>query len=741
MNAFLTPSPENDRQRAADAGEPIRSEPLSRSARLLAAAYLAAALLYLGWRPFTFNGDALLFSSVVYAAELFGFGLTLLHLFMTGRLTFREPPPAMAGLAVDVFVPTINEPAELVRRTLLAAVRMDYPHQTWLLDDGNRPEMRALADELGCRYLARSENTDAKAGNLNNALRHARGEFVAFFDADHAPRRDFLTRTLGYFRDADTAFVQTPQDFFNLDSYEHRQADKGRRVWMEQSFFWRIIQRGKDFWNAAFFCGSCAVMRRSALDGIGGVAIGSVTEDLLTSLRLHKKGWRSVYHAESLAFGVAPAGAAQYLKQRLRWAQGAMQVWRSEGVLFARGLTGPQRLCYLATVCAYLDGWQKLVFYLAPVFVLLTGIMPLTELDAGFFVRFVPYYLLTFLVFEEMGRGYGRALLIEQYNMARFAAFLMASFGYFRKKVRFAVTDKALGADKRSLLPLAPQLAVFGLNFLAVPAALAIHARVPVLPDAALAANIVWALVNSGLAAILLRFHRGRSRFQRREYRFPVPLPARLTTAGEPAAFGTIDDISGEGFSFYGRVGDVLRPGGALRVDIFMPTTVLAVEATVRSLRHGGTEDARYVKAVGCSFSWRDRDEQDQLTVFLYGSDAQWKINRFDERAPTPLQRLLRWLSGRPPEKPAAVPRWAPAIVRTADAPVMAIISIGAAERHLIALRPVPAGVPLALSAYTRRGVTRLGSVAELRETIATPTQPMHHYVLRGNIRNATRDQ
>lgn len=731
MSATQSPEPESGRPHAASHTDRLRSEPLSRGAHLLVAVYFAVALLYLGWRPTTFNPDALAFSLTVYAAELFGFFLTLLHLFMTGRLTLREPPPAPPGLSVDVFVPTINEPVELVRRTLLAAARMDYPHVTWLLDDGNRPEMRALAGELGCHYLARTENTDAKAGNLNNALIHARGEFVAFFDADHAPRRDFLHRTLGYFDDARVAFVQTPQDFFNLDSYEHRQVGKGRRVWMEQSFFWRVIQRGKDYWNAAFFCGSCAVMRRSALDGIGGVATGSVTEDLMTSLRLHKRGWHSVYHAESLAFGVAPADAGQYLKQRLRWGQGAMQVWRREGVLFARGLSWPQRLSYLATVFAYLDGWQKLVFYLAPAIVLFTGIMPLTELDIEFFLRFVPYYLLTFLVFEEMGRGYGRALLIEQYNMARFAAFLMASFGFFRRKLRFAVTDKALGADKRSLLPLVPQLAVLGVNFLAVPTALAMHARAPVLPEAALAANIVWALVNSGLAAVLLRFHRGRSRYQRREYRFPVPLPARLLVAGEPAAFGTIDDISGEGFSFYGRIGDVLSREQILRVDIFMPTTVLAVDAAVRSLRYGGAAEARYVKAIGCSFKWRDRDEQDQLAVFLYGSDAQWKINRFDERVPTPLQRLRRWLGLLGPEKPAAVPRWAPAIVQAAGAPAMAIISIGAAERHLIALRPLPAGAPLLLSAYTRRGVTRLEGVVDAGETIATPTQPMHHYILR----------
>lgn len=716
--------------------EAIPSEELPAGACAVAAAYVVAALAYLGWRPLTFNDDALLFSSVVYAAELFGFILSLMHLAMTWRLTRREPPPPEPGHDVDVFIATINEPVELVRRTVLAALRMDYPHLTWLLDDGNRPEMRALADELGCRYLARGENTHAKAGNINHALAHAGGEFVALFDADHAPRRDFLARTLGYFRDPRVAFVQTPQDFFNLDSYEHRQAPRGRRVWMEQSFFWRVIQRGKDRWNAAFFCGSCAVMRRAALDDAGGIATGSVTEDLHTSLRIHKRGWRSVYHAEPLAFGIAPASAGQYLKQRLRWGQGAMQVWRLERILFARGLSAGQRLCYLATFGAYLDGWQKLVFYSAPAFVLLTGIMPVADLGAEFFARFVPYYLLTFLMFEEMGRGFGRALLIEQYNMARFAAFLLATLGYFRRSLRFAVTSKALVAgDARGLVPMLPQILVLAVNALAIPLGIALNLASPALPADALAANVAWASVNAGLAALLLGFSRRRLRYRRGEYRFPIPLPARLLPAGGPPVFGTIDDISGEGFSFYGRVDEQLAPGAALRIEIFLPTALLAVDATVRSLRRAGGERGRpYIKAIGCSFDWADRDQRDQLAVFLYTSDVQWKLNGLGEQAVPPLRSAWRWLKGA--RATAAVPlRWAPAMVHANGAlapagPVVGIVSVDGPQRRLITFKPIPAGEPIELHAFTRSGTTLLDATAELRERIATPTEPLHHYDL-----------
>jgi cellulose synthase (UDP-forming) len=188
--------------------------------------------------------------------------------------------------------------------------------------------MKALAEQLGCRYLARADNAHAKAGNLNHGLAHSSGELVVVFDADHAPRRDFLVKTLGCFDDASVGFVQTPQNFYNLDSYQHRRRGAGGAVWTEQSLFFRVIQRGKDYWNAAFFCGSCAVVRRSALDAIGGFATGTVTEDLHTSIRLHAKGYQSVYHAEALAFGLAPESIEPFIGQRVRWGQGALPAER-----------------------------------------------------------------------------------------------------------------------------------------------------------------------------------------------------------------------------------------------------------------------------------------------------------------------------------------------------------------------------------------------------------------------------
>ena len=474
------------------------------------------------WRLGSFNPEAMFFSLSLYVAEVYGLFSSALHVFMVARLTRREPKPVIEGKTVDVFIPTINESVDLVRKTIIAVNNMDYEHITWLLDDGHRPEMKALAEQYGIQYLSRETNEHAKAGNLNYAFEHSEGDFICIFDADHCPQRNFITNTIGYFADDNVAFVQTPQDFYNLDSFQHRQTKGNKRIWTEQSLFFRVIQRGKDYWNAAFFCGSCAIVRRSALESIGGFATGTLTEDLHTSIRLHKKGYRSIYMQQSMAYGVAPSGVAPFLSQRIRWGQGAMQVWRMEGILTAKGLTVAQRLNYLASVLTYFDGWQKGLFYIAPVIVLVAGVMPINAINSEFLMYFIPYYVLSFLVFEEVGRGYGKMFYIEQYNFGRFAAFAWATLAWFGTNKTFKVTNKSLNQSEVNKRFLVPQIIVVFLNVFAIPLGIGFYFLYQHLPIEGVAVNIIWAVVNSGVAFSLLSFTKNISGFKRSNYRFPI---------------------------------------------------------------------------------------------------------------------------------------------------------------------------------------------------------------------------
>jgi cellulose synthase (UDP-forming) len=285
------------------------------------------------------------------------------------RPTLPMPEDRSTWPTVDVFIPTYHEPLSVVEPTVLAALGMDWPREKlniYLLDDGRRDEFHDFAQAAGVHYVRRTDNVGAKAGNLNHALSHSNGEFIAFFDCDHMPVRTFLTNTMGWMlHEPRCAMVQTPQHFFSPDPFE-RNLDTFRRVPNEGKLFYGIVQDGNDFWNAAFFCGSCAVVRRAPLEEIGGVAMDTVTEDAHTALKLHRKGYTTAYVNVTQAAGLATESLSQHIAQRTRWARGMAQIFRIDNPLFGRGLTFMQRLCYSNAMLHFFYGIPRLVFLTAP---------------------------------------------------------------------------------------------------------------------------------------------------------------------------------------------------------------------------------------------------------------------------------------------------------------------------------------------------------------------------------------
>ncbi|MCC5858561.1 MAG: glycosyltransferase [Ectothiorhodospiraceae bacterium] len=603
-----------------DRGTPEASKPN----RGVVVIYVTVALAYVVWRSGTFNPDAPVFSALVFGAELFGIITMFLLLHMCWRLPHRKAPPPGRNLTVDVFVTTYNEPVDVVRRTLLAAIYMEYPHQTWLLDDGNRPEMQSLAQRLGCRYLARSENIDAKAGNLNNGLANSNGAIVALFDADHAPHTQFLVETLGYFRDRNVAFVQTPQEFYNLDSYQHRVSARRKNLWTEQSLFFNVVQRGKDYWNAAFFCGSCALLRRRALDNIGGFATGSVTEDLHTSLRLHEKGYASVYHPHALAYGIAVMDAREYMRQRLRWGQGAMQVWRRERVLTNRHLTIPQRLNYFSSIITYFDGWQRAIFYTVPSFALLSGKLPISITVIEFLLIFAPYLAITFWTFGVVSRGHGHLFFSEEYNFARFAVFCQSTLAFFRRRLTFVVSGKKRNPRPLILAPLYPQIFILALSAVAIPVGILVHYRSGHLALDALIANILWCSLVMTIAISLLRFTTTNSRYRRQEYRFTIPMCAAITVQGQSEQLVTVEDLSARGFGFHGGLSGPVEAGKKMTGYLYLPSGPMPFRGWVRAIRRPGAGSAEKPLTCGCEFEDLPEGVVAQLEAFLHGNDLQW---------------------------------------------------------------------------------------------------------------------
>ena len=210
----------------------------TRQATILAA--VVVCFIYLVYRAFfTFNLTtpyAILASVALFAAELYTGALMLLYLLQVWRPSEPPPPPDLPGRTVDVYVPTYNEDVQILRTTLRACNALEYPHRTYVLDDGKRPAVAALAEELGVGYITRADNKHAKAGNMNNALKQTDGEFIVIFDADHVPEPHFITRLIGYFADEHLAFVQTPHAFYNFDTFQSRYSPTAIPIGKKASF-------------------------------------------------------------------------------------------------------------------------------------------------------------------------------------------------------------------------------------------------------------------------------------------------------------------------------------------------------------------------------------------------------------------------------------------------------------------------------------------------------------------------
>ncbi len=385
-----------------------------RLLRTLALLALIWGLGYLTWRVgWSGEGANPVAFAMLLATEVYGlYALAVLTWFSWSRSPARRPP-ATPGREVDVYVCSYDEPVEVVMATLAGCRALTYPHTTYLLDDGRRPEMRELAELAGARYLTRPDDSHAKAGNINAALPCTDGDLVFVLDADHVPMPDALDALAGYFDDERMAIVQTPHDFFNHDSVQHYVV--GRH---EQSLFYRVVCPGKDRHHAAYWCGSGALINRHALVAIGGVATETIAEDFHTTIRLIRNGWRTAYHDEILVQGLAPHDLDGYLLQRDRWARGNLAVFRlPESPLRARTLSPLQRLSFLASLLAYLAPPMRLLLLLTLGLVLWTGELPMKISVAALAALWVPSLLLNLGAGAALARGYMRIPETAHYEL------------------------------------------------------------------------------------------------------------------------------------------------------------------------------------------------------------------------------------------------------------------------------------------------------------------------------------
>lgn len=422
------------------------------------------AVIYLVYRGcYTLNLSGVYAATAslsLYVAECYGCMLMFLYFFQVWDVRNPSPVPPLEDRAVDIFIPTYNEDPDLLRGTISAALAIEYPHKTYVLDDGKRSEVKALCEELGAIYVTRPSNIHAKAGNLNHALEITDGEFLIIFDADHVAESHFIDRLIGYFADEKLGFIQTPHAFYNFDAYQGVLNYEKGTYWEEGMLFYNVTQPGKNRWNGVSFCGSAAMFRREALQDVNLVATESITEDMHTGIRMHAKGWGSLFVNERLIAAQAAPDITSFNTQRLRWGEGNLGIIGFDNPLTMKGLTLAQRLCYLGSMLSWSTGVQKLLIYIAPILMLLTSVPPVVNLSWTLLVLTASYMIAVWTGVKISSNGYGKLWAIELTQMACFWTQVQATWRaiFQRKKANFVVTSKRGRQSNSVLKHIAPQI-------------------------------------------------------------------------------------------------------------------------------------------------------------------------------------------------------------------------------------------------------------------------------------------
>ena len=429
-------------------------------------ASIVLAVVYLRWLLVPSRiGNPVLYGILVLA-ELFNIVQAIGFWWTCARKGPRRHRVHEGWPTVDVFIPVYGEPVAVVEPTVAAATRLRGADvRVALLDDGGSPEMEQLARRWGARYVRRTLHQGAKAGNINHALQCTSGRYVAIFDCDHVPDPSFLERTLGQFRVRGVALVQTPQHYANA-----RTNDVAAAAWAQQALFFGAIARGKDARGAMFCCGTNMVFRRDVLEAVGGFPEASVTEDFELSVRLHERGWRTVYVPEVLASGLGPEDMASYISQQHRWARGCISALST---IHKADLRPRHRLQYLLSASYFLTGWTVLIYMALPVIRIFTGAQPLADATADqFLIHFAPYFGFALLSVAIAGAGdytFGAFALAT----STFWVHVHASVQALRRTPgRFVVTPKR-GASARQPRAVAPTLVVMAV--LALAAVVGLH--------------------------------------------------------------------------------------------------------------------------------------------------------------------------------------------------------------------------------------------------------------------------
>jgi cellulose synthase (UDP-forming) len=632
---------------------------------------LVVSSRYMYWRiTATMGGDfslAGLMGPALLGAEIYTFGVQVLGFLQSAWPLNRRPTPMPEDTdtwpTVDIFIPSYNEPLAVVRSTVLAAKGLDWPVdklKVYILDDGKRSQFRSFAHSAGVGYITRSDNLHAKAGNINRALEKTHGEYIAIFDCDHVPTRSYLQMMMGwFFRDPKIVMVQAPHHFYSPDPFE-RNLSNFKKVPNEGNLFYGLLQQGNDLFDATFFCGSCATIRRKELLEVGGIAVETVTEDAHTALKLHRKGYRTAYVPMPQATGLATESLSAHIGQRIRWARGMVQIFRTDNPLLGRGLNIWQRLCYTNAMVHFLNALPRIIFLSAPLAFLFFEARIFNATPLMVVAYAAPHLLHSTMTNSRTQGPYRHTQWAEVYEtvlafyilMPTLVALINPAFGKFNVTAKGGVVEKDY-FEGRLVTPL---LVLLGMNVVGIVLGTSRFLAGDEQFDSILM-NVFWASYNVMVlgAAVAVAWER---RQVRQSNRVDVRLPAMVRLANRHTVSCSTIDIGMGGAAVELPTDVELETGDAVSLGLFIndeefpvPARVIGREGTMVRLGFetlSMPEEERLVRVIFSRINaWTDWEEGQEDDNPL---GNVWKIARHSTRA---IRRTLR-LSGRRKKKDEA---------------------------------------------------------------------------------------
>lgn len=537
-------------------------------------------IVYIFWRifftlPFEYGIPSMILAAILLVCEITGVWESVRNI--RGVLKdFNPDRPVISKDMypdVDVLIATHDEPEDLLYKTINGCLHMDYPDKSkvhiYICDDGNRREIAELAGKMGVGYFGLAENAEAKAGNLNNALFKTHSPLVVTMDADMIPMSHFLINNVPYFflpmleknkdgiwvkrekpLDEKIGFIQTPQSFYNTDLFQYNMYLE-KKMPNEQDYFFRRVNIGRNRSNSAIYAGSNTIISREALEEIGGIVTGCITEDMATGIEIQRAGYKCYSVDEIAANGLAPIDVESLIRQRARWGRGCVHIMRKNHFFIGKGGKGlslANKFSYLSSYTYWFSYLSKFMFVIIPPIAAITGLTIMRCKLWQVLLIYIPMYLLSSRSVMLVSNG-SRDDKWNNITMMVLCPYLILpifkeNFGIREKK--FWITNKNMGdAQKTNKKLVIPHVALLILSIVGVICTLRWIYMGQIIKYALI---LFWTVRSIYDIILSIMFIKGRSNC-RKEERLNINESVKIKLSNNKELTAVTGDASEHGFS------------------------------------------------------------------------------------------------------------------------------------------------------------------------------------------------